>query len=213
MENGSLEARGGESLALARALVRHLEAGERDSATRVLRTLALGHDAELREQFSAAVAALRHALGAVEQGVRVEGLGAGGAPRLDQVVAQVEQAAQRSVDAVEEVLPVAERLVAEAETVMFEWLRVKRGDVSLGEFKHLSCRLEQFLLTLRDGGGLLEQRLTEVLRAQSYHLLGSELLGRIVAVMQELDHRLVGLERITSQQGARAEDAAHARGQ
>lgn len=157
-----------ERLALARQLVDALERGEQESADHCLQSLSDQRASSLLRQVAEVTREVHQAFGGVISDQRLYEISKHVMPdareRLSYVIEKSEEAAHRTLSAVEEMLPIAERLAAAAE-----------GD------------------EVRVAGERLKAGLTDVLMAQEYQDLTGQVIKKTIEIVEQVEHKLVSL--------------------
>ena len=193
----------------ARDLVRSLEAGDEGEAARILREI--GHDAEhsLFQEVGKLTRELHEALNSFRFDSRIVAIAESDIPdakeRLNYVVAMTEQAANRTLTAVEEALPASESLNANAKALAVSWRRFRSRDMSIDEFRDFSREIESFLDRAGIESELIHRHLTEILMAQDFQDLTGQIIRRVIRLVEEVEASLIGMIRISGQKLATSE--------
>jgi len=122
--------------------------------------------------------------------------------RLRYVLEKTESSADRTLNALEDIMPRISGIDEEARQLSGEWERFTRRELKLDEFRQLSDRMYAFLGKVRDTNGELNGRLNEILMAQDFQDLTGQVIGRVIDLVQEVEQSLVELVRMT---GARCQ--------
>jgi len=177
-----------ERLALARQLVDALERGEQDAADHCLLGLSDQRASQLLRQVAEVTRDVHQAFGGVVSDQKLYEISKHVMPdareRLTYVIEKSEDAAHRTLTAVEQMLPIAERLAGAAE-----------ADV-------------------RAAGEELRTGLTAVLMAQEYQDLTGQVIKKTIDIVEQVEQKLVSLiinERLAS--GHHAAPGKPARGE
>jgi chemotaxis protein CheZ len=113
--------------------------------------------------------------------------------RLAYVVSVTEQAASRSLNAVELASPVQESLAADASALSGRWDRVFRGESDVGEFKALASSTRDFLKAVPARTETTREHLSEIVMAQEFQDLTGQVLKRVTELASHLETQLVKL--------------------
>src|SRR5690625_5433345 len=89
-----------------------------------------------------------------------------------------QQAAERTMDKVDEAAPIATDMGQEADALRTEWARLKTRDMTAEEFRVLYARMDQFLEKMVSGAGVLSKNLQEIILEQRSEEHTSELQSR-----------------------------------
>ncbi|MDO7901157.1 protein phosphatase CheZ [Pseudomonas sp. K1(2024)] len=119
--------------------------------------------------------------------------------RLSYVVRLTENAANRTMDLVEESTPVLNGLSAEAQTLSADWQRFMRREVPATEFRELVKRVDGFLTHSAEGNRKVAGHLNDILLAQDYQDLTGQVIKRVTALVAEVESNLLKLVLMASQ--------------
>ena len=111
--------------------------------------------------------------------------------RLNYVVTMTERAANRTMDAVEASLPIADRLNDNIQLVMPNWNALMSRDLELGQFKALCHQLNDFIKASESDADKLRQLLTEILMAQDFQDLTGQMIRKVIKLVQEVETKLI----------------------
>ena len=212
----------GELLASARALVNELEAGNRAAADRLIDELGKAREQSLFRKLGKMTRQLHEALNGFTLDSRMAALAESDIPdarmRLNHVITMTEESANRTLSAVESTLPVAEQLRSQADSLGGKWRRFRNKDMTLEEFRAMSQEIEDFLALALEHADRIHGNLSEVMLAQDFQDLTGQIIRRVIALVQEVEERLVELVRLSGgvepdNGGSRQGDASLARGQ
>ena len=185
----------------ARALVTALEAGDEARATELMQDLGAVRDSALFEELGRLTRGLHEAINGFLLDERIQRIADFEIPdateRLNYVVQMTEKAAHTTLEAVERAMPLVTALETDAKVLEGDWRRFRERRLDLGGFRELAQRLDDFLeRTVREGGEL-HRLLSDVLVAQDYQDLTGQIIGRVIALVQDVEQRLVELIRLT----------------
>ncbi|MBE3668207.1 protein phosphatase [Vibrio navarrensis] len=111
--------------------------------------------------------------------------------RLQYVIDKTEVAANKTMDAVEHCLPIADNLHQCLLRVRPQWNELMRGRIELSEFKALCHRIDELLVQVEGDSTELRSQLTEILMAQDFQDLTGQIIRRVIALVNEVEGRLV----------------------
>lgn len=196
-------------LQIARDLVAHLEAGEGGKADELLDLMAHDKEASLFMDVGRLTRELHDALMNLKIDGRLVGLAEQEMPdarqRLSYVIRKTEEAANRTLNAVETLLPISERLGDAARSFASDWNRFTRREMDMNEFKTLSGRLALFLDQIKTDSAILHGSLSEVLMAQDFQDLTGQVIRRVITMVTEVEGNLVRLIRCAGAGAGKAE--------
>ncbi|MCE2571497.1 protein phosphatase CheZ [Motilimonas eburnea] len=184
------------SLEQARHLVELLELGEVEQANSLI-SGALSDPAknDLFEQVGLLTRQLHNSLVEFQNDNRLSELANSEIPdakdRLSYVIEMTDKAANRTMDAVDESLPLADRLNENIQQVLPGWNCLMNRELELVEFKELCHKLDKILKDSEQDADKLRQLLTEILMAQDFQDLTGQMIRRVISLVQEVEVKLV----------------------
>lgn len=185
------------TLEQARELVQLLEFGETDAANELVQQLAVPGSSELFAEVGKLTRQLHDSLKSFQIDPSLSSLLADDIPdakkRLNHVIDMTEQAANKTMDAVENCLPIADELNNHLQSILPKWQKLMSRDLKVGEFKALCHSLDGFLHQATGNSATLHALLTEVLMAQDYQDLTGQILRRVIELVREVEDSLIGL--------------------
>lgn len=119
--------------------------------------------------------------------------------RLDYVINLTQTSADKTMDMVEEGIPIASAQAEIAKQLQLDWARLLRREMQVDEFKDLAERVGGFLAQSIDGNALISQKLNEILLAQDFQDLTGQVITKVIALVQDVEDRLVELMRVAGQ--------------
>lgn len=199
----------GEYLAKARELVRELEAGNVSQADALLDAMSSMRESKLFLELGRLTRTLHEAITNFQVDSRLARLTEHDIPdahnRLRYVVAKTEEAANRTLKAVEDSIPLAKRLESLAQEHQQQWEKFLRREMDVKEFRALTHSLREFLVAIIADSTSLSRNLSEVLLAQEYQDLTGQVIQRVIRVVQDVETGLVEMIRFVGQSGGAAE--------
>ncbi|MDX5407696.1 MAG: protein phosphatase CheZ [Chromatiaceae bacterium] len=185
------------SLEQARELVQLLEMGEHDSANQLVQQLAVPGSSELFAEVGKLTRQLHDSLKNFQIDPSLNNLLEEDIPdakkRLNHVIDMTEQAANRTMDAVESCLPIADQISQQLAKIQPQWQKLMQRQLQLGEFKVLVHQLDGFFQQANGDSNTLNSLLTDVLMAQDYQDLTGQILRRVIELVREVEESLIGL--------------------
>jgi chemotaxis protein CheZ len=185
------------SLDQARELVQLLEMGEHDSANELVQQLAVPGSSELFAEVGKLTRQLHDSLKNFQIDPSLNNLLEEDIPdakkRLNHVIDMTEQAANRTMDAVESCLPIADQISQKLGSIQPQWQKLMQRQMQLGEFKTLCHNLDAFFQQASGDSNTLNSLLTDVLMAQDYQDLTGQILRRVIELVREVEESLIGL--------------------
>lgn len=185
------------SLEQARQLVEYLENGEQEKADKLILETASKEQSELFAEVGKFTRQLHEALKNFDLDTRLTDLTTEAIPdakqRLNYVMEMTESAANKTMDAVEASLPIAQQLADEIATIKPTWDRLMNREIELGEFKTLCHSLDKFMNNSHTKTDELQGLMTNVLMAQDYQDLTGQVIRRVIELVREVEDSLINL--------------------
>ncbi|MGK0440707.1 MAG: chemotaxis protein CheZ [Pseudohongiellaceae bacterium] len=119
--------------------------------------------------------------------------------RLDYVINLTQSSADKTMDMVEEGIPIVSELGADAKALRSDWGRLIRREMQPDEFRDLAQRLDGFLERSVSGNESINQKLNEILLAQDFQDLTGQVIKKVISLVQNVEDRLVELMRVAGQ--------------
>ena len=190
-----------EYLELARQLVTQLEAGEEEAANATVDDLTRMRESDMFQQIGRLTRDLHDSLNSFQLDTRISTLAEEEIPdardRLRYVVSMTDQAATRTLNAVEEAIPLCDGLQDNVSEIDREWQRFLRRELSAEEFRSLSRAIRSHLSNSGDELVKLKSNLNEILMAQDFQDLTGQIIHRVISLVEEVEGNLVELIRIS----------------
>lgn len=194
---------GASSLEIARKLVDLIEQGNESAALDALEELSAIRESSLFQELGKLTRDLHSTLNGFQLDSKISSLTEKDIPdakeRLNYVITMTQQAADSTLNAVEESIPVSEELQARVAQLHERWSRFRNRDMDVNEFRALSQELDEFFTWLSEKTPELQSKLSEILMAQGFQDLTGQIIRRVITLVQEVEESLVGLIRITGQ--------------
>lgn len=118
--------------------------------------------------------------------------------RLNYVINLTEQAANKTMDKVEEAAQTASLIMDTAKNLKLDWDKVLKGEIDPKKFRELHSRMGLFI----DGTVLastgLNRSLTDILLAQDFQDLTGQVLKRVITMVNEIEQSLVDMVRMAA---------------
>jgi chemotaxis protein CheZ len=191
-----------------KALLDSLEDNDMASASELIRQINLARDETLYLEVGRLTRALHNAIRdfhldiGLQSNARVEhelSEMADARSRLSYVIRMTEDAANQTMDKVDEAAPLAQAIVDESRSLQRDWQqflstqdRIEPGHAAL--FARVDAHLHQ---VSTDGQGI-HSRLTDILMAQGYQDLSGQVIKRVIELVSDVEQSLVRLVKLAS---------------
>ncbi len=194
------------ALEKARALVKHLEAGEEDEAIVVLDELSKTRESDLFVEIGKLTRELHEALNSFQLDDRIMDLTAQDIPdakdRLEYVISMTESAANKTMDAIESCIPVSDNIGKKSQDLLVIWEKLMQKQLQAGEFRELCKNTENFLKSTKTDADTLHTQMTQVLMAQDYQDLTGQVIRKVIKLVHEVEESLVTMIKMFGCMGA-----------
>lgn len=192
---------GEDTLTRARLLVQQIENGNDVEAKQTLEDLAKMRETDLFQEIGKLTRELHETLNNFRLDSRIADMAEQEIPdakeRLNYVISMTEQAANKTLTAVEDSLPVSEGLQQRSAELHEQWERFRKRDMSAAEFRDLSRELDDYFPQVRENAQNLQRNLSDVLMAQDFQDLTGQIIRRVINLVQDVEQSLVDLIRIS----------------
>ena len=195
----------------ARALVTALEQGNEKSADKIVYEIASASETQMFQQVGQLTRQLHEAMSGFAQDSRLGELTENAIPdakeRLNYVITMTQQAADTTLNVVDELLPVSDRLVDQAGELSVRWNRFLQKEMPFDEFKALSIELADYFDATQDGLKTMQTKLNEIVMAQSFQDLTGQIIRRVINLVHDVEQSMVELVRISGKPVAQAHNS------
>lgn len=196
-------------LALAKQLVTALEAENQASADEILDQIAGLRETQLFQEIGRLTRQLHDTMVSFSLDSKIAAMAEHDIPdakeRLHYVIAMTEQAANQTLTAVEDLLPVSEELSSQAEILSGKWGRFLDREMPFEEFKAMSQEISQHFEVSRAALSTVQAGLNDILMAQGFQDITGQIIRRVIDLVQDLELSMVKLISISSRKAVPAE--------
>ncbi|WP_213608797.1 protein phosphatase CheZ [Pseudoalteromonas sp.] len=193
------------TLEQARQLVVFLENGEQDKANQLILETASQEQSQLFAEVGKLTRQLHEALKSFELDTRLADITTDAIPdakkRLNYVMEMTENAANKTMDAVEASLPLAQEIADDIADIKPTWDRLMSREIELSEFKSLCHSIDKFMSSSHHKTDELQTLMTNVLMAQDYQDLTGQVIRRVIELVREVEESLIHLLTAFAAQG------------
>lgn len=190
-----------ETLKHARKLVESIEAGDSDKAKQVMDDLASLRESDLFREMGKLTRELHDSLKSFRLDTRISEIAEEEIPdakeRLNYVITMTEQAANKTLNAVEESLPLSDNLKSRADEFRTRWEKFRSRELSVDEFRELAGELDGYFDEVSEGAQALSSKLSDVLLAQDFQDLTGQIIRRVINLVHDVEEGLVDLIRVS----------------
>ena len=189
-----------DNLARVRDLEACIEAGDKNGAKEVIDDLTDIRKNELYQEVGKLTRELHDAISAFGMDDRIADITENDIPdarqRLNYVITKTADAADKTLTAVEESIPICENMETQAVGILESWRQFTKREMDADGFRKLSKEIDGFLLTQSDGFSSIKGHLNDVLMAQDFQDLTGQIITRVINLVAEVEGNLVNLIKI-----------------
>ncbi len=201
-----------EGLEFAKKLVEYIEQDNCEDASKALEDLSALRESHLFQELGKLTRDLHDALMGFQVDSRMASIAEHEIPdakeRLNHVITMTEQAANKTLTAVESSVTLSNELGNRASKLQENWGRFRKRDMDVEEFRAMSEELDEFFQWLDEKGPEINSRLSDIMMAQDFQDLTGQIIRRVIKLVQDVEEGLVGLIRVSGQQMMAQEQAA-----
>lgn len=190
----------------AKALLVQLENGESLEAMKTIASLHSSRDRFLFQEVGKLTRTLHTAIknfhidsGFDENSVTEMSRMEDASERLNYVIKLTERAANRTMDMVEETMPISSSLGDTARQLKPDWERLMRREMKPEEFRVLYHSVATFLDMATSDASKIDANLSNILLAQDYQDLTGQVIKKVITLVQEVQTNLVHLVRMAGE--------------
>lgn len=199
------------SLDQAKELVSLLEDGKQDEANALLQSAVADSRDPVYAEVGKLTRQLHDSLANFRLDPRINDIAKNEIPdardRLSYVIDKTEAAANTTMDAIDNIEPLANQMSETLSQVHPQWKRLMGGKIALHEFKALCHEIDQLLEQVDSDNNALRSQLTEILMAQDFQDLTGQIIRRVIELVHEVEDQLVDILKAF---GMEQEDRAEA---
>lgn len=193
-----------DNIARTRDLLAMLENGDEEAAKEVIDDLTQIRESDLYQEMGKLTRELHDAISSFGMDESIAKLAEDDIPdarqRLRHVITMTDDAANKTLTAVEDSMPLCEGLEDRSKGLAVEWGRFKKRDMNLLEFKQLAGRLDEFFVENTGDAGKIRSSLNDVLMAQDFQDLTSQIIKKVITLVESVESNLVEIIKITGAQ-------------
>ncbi|MCK5091321.1 MAG: protein phosphatase CheZ [Gammaproteobacteria bacterium] len=185
----------------ARMLVKEIENGNENAAIYMLDDMTKIREGKLFQEMGHLTRELHDAMKNFTLGEHIAELTEEEIPdakeRLNHVITMTEQAADKTLTAVEAGLPLSENIQKCAGELDDKWQSFQNRDLLVEEFRELVKELDGFFPVLSDDARALNKHMSAIMMAQDFQDLTGQIIRRVIALVQDVEENLVKMIRLS----------------
>lgn len=181
----------------AKQLVSHLEGGEVEEANNIVRMVQQSINEDMFAEIGKMTRQLHDSLTNFQLDARIANMANQDIPdaqqRLNYVIDLTEQAANTTMDAIDNVMPLADKICQDLNDIKPAWGKLMNRDLKLGEFKAMCHQVNDFVTYAEKDAAKLHLLLNEILMAQGFQDLTGQVIRRVIELVREVEASLIHL--------------------
>ncbi len=180
----------------AKELIGRLEENDLAGAVGLIQDLQQVRDEGLYNEIGRLTRALHDSIKNFKLDTNTQGADAeidGAHEGLSYVVEMTAKAANKTMDKVEESMPLSQDIAVQASSIQQEWKRFLKKEMAPAEFRDLTKRISDFLESTGKNTQKLNVNLNEILLAQDFQDLTGQVIQKITTMVTGVESRLVDL--------------------
>jgi len=185
------------SLEQAKQLVEWIETGDQDKADELIAEIQNPINSELFAEIGKLTRQLHDSLMNFQLDSRLNDLANADIPdakeRLNYVIERTEEAANKTMDAVESIFPVVDTIQKQIQTVKPLWQKLMHNELDLVEFKTLCRDIDELLNTTENETSHMHALMTDVLMAQDFQDLTGQVIRKVIDLVVEVEDSLINM--------------------
>ncbi|WP_085301651.1 protein phosphatase CheZ [Colwellia polaris] len=183
------------SLEQAKLLVEYIESDQQTKANELIAEIQSPINSELFEEIGKLTRQLHDSLNNFQIDERLNDLATADIPdakeRLNFVISHTEEAANKTMDAVEAIFPVVDGIQKQISTVNPLWQKLMHNDLDVVEFKALCQDIDVLLKTTEKESSKIHRLMTDVLMAQDFQDLTGQVIRKVIDLVREVEESLI----------------------
>lgn len=185
------------SLEQAKLLVEYLENDQQEKADELVAEIQNPINSELFAEIGKLTRQLHDSLMNFQLDSRLNDLATADIPdakeRLNYVISRTEEAANKTMDAVESIFPVIDNIQEQIRIVDPDWQKLMNNSIDLPEFKGLCHNLNTLLVTTGSETKVVHSLMTDVLMAQDFQDLTGQVIRKVIDLVREVEDSLINM--------------------
>lgn len=180
----------------AKELLERLESNDVAGAVGLIQDLQKVRDESLYQEIGRLTRALHESIKNFKLDSDIQGAGSDideANEGLAYVVNLTDKAANKTMDKVEESMPLSEAIANESAEINEQWKRFLKKEMAPAEFRDLTKRISEFLDSTQKNTSGINANLNEILLAQDFQDLTGQVIQKITKMVTDVESRLVNL--------------------
>lgn len=126
--------------------------------------------------------------------------------RLAYIATMTEQAAERTLNALDIAKPLQDRIAENSRELSAQWDKLFANELSVDEFKALAEKTRAHLAATAEHSDEISSQMLEIMMAQDFQDLTGQVIKKVVAMAKDMEQHLLDFLLMFSPQGVKQED-------
>jgi|TARA_R110000772_G_scaffold242353_3_gene354867 chemotaxis protein CheZ len=183
------------SLEQAKLLVEYIETDQQAKANELISEIQNPINNELFAEIGKLTRQLHDSLNNFHVDERLSDLATADIPdakeRLNFVISHTEEAANKTMDAVEAIFPVVDGIQKKISTVNPLWQKLMHNELDVSEFKSLCLDIDVLLKTTEKETSKIHSLMTDILMAQDFQDITGQVIRKVIDLVREVEESLI----------------------
>ena len=192
-------------LELAKKLVTALEQGKESDVNSLLDEISSQRETEIFHEVGRITRQLHDTMGGMGLDANLASIAETDIPdakeRLQYVITMTEQAANETLNVVEELLPASQELNEYSEQLSEKWERFLVKEMPFEEFKGMTTEITHYFKESKGALQQVQRGLNEILMAQGFQDITGQIIKKVISLVQDVESSMVELVRISGAKG------------
>jgi chemotaxis protein CheZ len=185
------------TLEQAKLLVEYLENDQQDKADQLLAEIQNPINSGLFAEIGKLTRQLHDSLMNFQLDSRLSDLASADIPdakeRLNYVIERTEEAANKTMDAVESIFPAVDEIQEQLQLVEPDWQKLMHNDIDLAGFKNMCQHIDKLLKMTGKETNNIHTLMTDVLMAQDFQDLTGQVIRKVIDLVREVEESLISM--------------------
>ncbi|WP_028456602.1 protein phosphatase CheZ [Chitinilyticum litopenaei] len=126
--------------------------------------------------------------------------------RLSYIATMTEQAAERTLNALDVAKPLQDKIAGDAEKLAAQWDKLYANQLNVDEFKQLVEQTRQYLQATPRHSEQINAQMLEIMMAQDFQDLTGQVIKKVLGMAKDMEQQLLDFLLMFSPQGIKQED-------
>jgi len=189
-----------DCLDLAREYVKQLEQGNSNEADNLLTELTNIRESQLFQELGKLTREFHEAINGFNNEDKISTLATDDIPdareRLNYVITKTDDAAHKTLNAIDEISPVADGLESKISHLSQQWNRFLKKEMQSQEFRELSLEIKDFFDSTESDLATIKTHVNSILMAQDFQDITGQIIKKVITLVGEVEKSLVELVRL-----------------